>query len=102
MNAIHSRVLDLKWDFIFIFFNMLSIFIGLDIFPHFVLMQPNGISISYDKFIHIHSINRRTSLYSNLLAIHENPLIFLLALSLCSFSSSFLRCCEFLFNFWHF
>ena len=37
---------DLKWDFIFIFFDILSIFISLDIFPHFVLMQPNGISIS--------------------------------------------------------
>ena len=52
--------------------------------PHLILMQPNGIRISSDELIHLHSIDGGRSPDSLLLSMDENGHEILLSL--------FLRC----------
>ncbi|CAK0770417.1 hypothetical protein CCP4SC76_5300013 [Gammaproteobacteria bacterium] len=70
-------------------------------FPHFILMQPNWVSIYPYKLIRIHPINSNRSLDSYLFAIHEYPHENFLTLFFSLFSRTFLSFCKFLFYLGH-
>jgi hypothetical protein len=67
------------------------------IFPHFILMQPDWISISPDEVINIHSINGGRTLHSFLLTVNKNSHVFLLS----SLSLGLFGRCQFAFGFCH-
>jgi len=64
------------------------ILILIYVFPHFILVQPNRIGVSWYELFCIHAVDRGWSLYPLLFAIDENGHAF--------FSSLFLR----VFLFW--
>jgi hypothetical protein len=68
-----------------------------DVFPQFILMQPDWISISSDEVINIHSINGGLPLHSLLLTVKKNGHVFLLS----SLLLSLLGGCQFPFGFRH-
>ncbi|MCH7920669.1 MAG: hypothetical protein IIC50_22155, partial [Planctomycetes bacterium] len=53
------------------------VFILIYVFPHFILVQPNGISVSEDEFFCWNAINRGRTLDTFLLAIHEDCHVFI-------------------------
>ena len=67
------------------------------IFPHLVLMQPDGVGVLANKLIRAHTVDGRRSFDSLLLAIHENIHVLLLSSLLCSL----LGCSKFAFQFRH-
>ena len=77
------------------------ILICLNIFPHFILVQPYRISISPDEFVNIHSVYRRWPFDFYLFSIHENPHIFFLPFCFCLFSSPLLSSRKLLFYLRH-
>ena len=60
----------------------------IHVFPHPVLVKPDGICISPDEFVHIHAVDGRRAFDAFLLAIDENGLVFLLLFSLRTFLGS--------------
>lgn len=50
-------------------------FLFMDIFPHFILVQPYGIGIEADEFIYIHPVYCGFSLDPFLLAVYEDGLV---------------------------
>jgi hypothetical protein len=64
---------------------VILIFILIYVFPHFILVQPDKISVSSYEFFYIHAIDFRWSLDPLLLAVHENDHIFFSPLFLSGF-----------------
>ncbi len=57
-------------------YSVILIFILIYVFPHFILVQPNRISVSSYELIHIHTIDCGWSLDPLLPAVHENGHVF--------------------------
>ncbi len=66
----------------------------VDVFPHFILVKPYWIRISFYEFILIHSFNRLRALDSYLFAIHENPHVLLSTFCFCQCLGALLRSSE--------
>ena len=75
----------IKWNILVIVESIIPLFILINIFPHFILVQPNRISISPDEFINRNTIDCGGTLNPLLLAIHEDCHILFLPLFLCGF-----------------
>ena len=79
---------------------MILVFVLIYVFPHFILMQPNGICVSEDEVFYWNAINRGRTLDSLLLAVHEDRHVFFTPLLLCGFLFScefLLGCCHLIF-----